>query len=94
MVLLKFLLSKEYDREQINLHSTMVLLKLTGETALSLTLAKSTFHYGSIKIYTPINLVIFLSLSTFHYGSIKIDNDRRGRRKVQVSTFHYGSIKI
>ena len=58
--------------EKLNLHSTMVLLKLRvlyTPSALSLL---STFHYGSIKIHFGKKCVIRGLKSTFHYGSIKI----------------------
>ena len=56
----------------INLHSTMVLLKLKEVSQKINVLSISTFHYGSIKIKNKTGTWISLLPSTFHYGSIKI----------------------
>ena len=56
--------------------------------------AKSTFHYGSIKIKYVYLLTLRKFLSTFHYGSIKIYEDSIDKLTEYASTFHYGSIKI
>ena len=50
----------------------MVLLKsILSVTGLSI-IDTSTFHYGSIKIFSLAHLGSGPKLSTFHYGSIKI----------------------
>ena len=62
---------KQYQKKY-NLHSTMVLLKsILSVTGLSI-IDTSTFHYGSIKIFSLAHLGSGPKLSTFHYGSIKI----------------------
>ena len=57
-------------------------------------MAKSTFHYGSIKIYALTERRFFTVASTFHYGSIKICLVILSYTFKSLSTFHYGSIKI
>ena len=50
MVLLKLRILKELTLTNINLHSTMVLLKFGAEATAFTQALRSTFHYGSIKI--------------------------------------------
>ena len=51
MVLLKCRWEMAMGQNKTNLHSTMVLLKLEVAKQIEEKIKKSTFHYGSIKIY-------------------------------------------
>ena len=52
MVLLKFTKITGENSTDFNLHSTMVLLKSLVVNGYGAKQDKSTFHYGSIKIFT------------------------------------------
>ena len=94
MVLLKCRKGIAINRANFNLHSTMVLLKFSVIDTLKLGTSKSTFHYGSIKIFNQHFISISRRKSTFHYGSIKIKRFKILKIYLIKSTFHYGSIKI
>ena len=94
MVLLKFLLSKEYDHEQKDLHSTMVLLKYLCIAILiayiynlhsTMVLLKLRFRIdNSILNFNLHSTMVLLKFSTSEYKLLLSKG----------STFHYGSIKI
>jgi len=49
MVLLKHIVTSVEEAREINLHSTMVLLKLGDEIVITVDGLEFTFHYGLIK---------------------------------------------
>ncbi len=93
MVRLKEVELMQIYPDEKDFNSTMVRLKATTDSVITLSPPIFQFHYGSVKSFCGANNSLNEAVFQFHYGSVKRLLEMFGRLYTVEFQFHYGSVK-